>query len=324
MIEKLFGWGYLLAFNEKEDTIIFKEEDFLRQIGKNHTLGYQIIGNGIIEIKALNKLKLLNKEILLKKSKSKCLAQVQNESSFEIIETQLKTAYDQKSRLYFAKKFVYSGIQNKLTIINLFKKKLPEKEVNKTINRIKNIITSFADFKKINSLNVLRGIEGETTHHYFSLFTKVFKDSFEFEKRTKFPPKDPLNAALSFLYVQLSTLCTDVILSIGLSPKIGFLHESSKKRDSLALDLAEEFRQPIVDKIIFSLAFDSILNSKTHFSHMKDRVLLNKKGRKIVSKFFSSEIKKFYKIIVAQAHALKQAIISGIKYDPFILKQEMI
>ncbi|MGN0826332.1 MAG: type I-C CRISPR-associated endonuclease Cas1c [Kiritimatiellia bacterium] len=107
-----------------------------------------------------------------------------------------------------------------------------------------------------NDTNRLRGLEGEAAATYFSVFNEMIippEETFRIQGRTRRPPRDPMNALLSFLYTLLAHDCRHALESVGLDPQIGCLHEIRPGRPSLALDLMEEFRAPLCDRLALSL-----------------------------------------------------------------------
>lgn len=102
----------------------------------------------------------------------------------------------------------------------------------------------------------LRGIEGDSAQLYFGVFDLLIRSKSEklhFTKRTRRPPLDPVNALLSFLYALLTHDCRSAAESVGLDPAVGFLHRDRPGRPSLALDLMEELRPVLVDRMVLSL-----------------------------------------------------------------------
>lgn len=102
----------------------------------------------------------------------------------------------------------------------------------------------------------LRGREGEAARVYFGVFDHLIvaqKDGFQFHERSRRPPLDNINALLSFLYSMLAHDCTSALESVGLDPAVGFLHADRPGRPSLALDLMEEFRPVLADRVALSL-----------------------------------------------------------------------
>lgn len=92
------------------------------------------------------------------------------------------------------------------------------------------------------------GAEGIATATYFRAFGKMFRKGLQFEHRTRRPPKDPVNAVLSFGYTLLTNEMFSLVTAHGMDPYIGNLHGISYGRPSLALDLVEEFRHSFIDR----------------------------------------------------------------------------
>ena len=100
----------------------------------------------------------------------------------------------------------------------------------------------------------IRGVEGAGTRIYFSTFNRLLRNSdFEFNGRNRRPPKDPVNALLSFVYTLLTNEVLSAINICGLDPYMGSLHEISYGRPSLACDLVEEYRCDLGDRLVLSL-----------------------------------------------------------------------
>ncbi|MCI4180203.1 CRISPR-associated endonuclease Cas1, partial [Dickeya dianthicola] len=101
----------------------------------------------------------------------------------------------------------------------------------------------------------LRGLEGEAASHYFGVFDSLIatRSELRFNGRSRRPPRDPVNALLSFFYAILSKEISGALQGVGLDPQVGFLHQERPGRDSLALDLLEEFRAPLVDRLVLTL-----------------------------------------------------------------------
>jgi CRISPR-associated protein Cas1 len=105
-------------------------------------------------------------------------------------------------------------------------------------------------------VDVLRGLEGEAAHAYFDAFNGMIRvegEAFAFRGRSRRPPLDRTNALLSFLYAMLGHDCRSALESVGLDPQVGFLHADRPGRASLALDLMEELRPVMADRLALSL-----------------------------------------------------------------------
>lgn len=135
-------------------------------------------------------------------------------------------------------------------------------------------------------LDSLRGEEGISARIYFQslryLIRQPARDDFAFNARTRRPPTDRINAMLSFLYAVLLHDCRSALETVGLDPQLGFLHAPRPGRPALALDLLEEFRSVIADRLTLTL----INRGQIQASHFDNRsggaVLLNDHGRKVV------------------------------------------
>ena len=106
------------------------------------------------------------------------------------------------------------------------------------------------------TLDALRGVEGDAARTYFSVFDELMlhqKDDFFFRERSRRPPMDNMNALLSFLYVLLAHVLSSAVETVGLDPAVGFLHRHRPGRAGLALDLMEELRPVLTDRLVISL-----------------------------------------------------------------------
>ncbi|WLQ16767.1 type I-C CRISPR-associated endonuclease Cas1c [Hahella aquimaris] len=104
------------------------------------------------------------------------------------------------------------------------------------------------------SLDVLRGLEGEAAAIYFGVFNQLLKqDGFEFKGRVRRPPTDPVNALLSFLYTLVTQEISSALQGVGLDPYVGYLHVDRPGRVGLALDILEEFRAWWCDRLALTL-----------------------------------------------------------------------
>ncbi len=135
------------------------------------------------------------------------------------------------------------------------------------------------------SLDELRGIEGNAAQMYFSLFDQLIltdKTHFFFHERTKRPPLDRVNAMLSFAYTLLAHDCAAALEAAGLDSYTGFLHRDRPGRNSLALDLMEELRSLYVDRFVLTLINNRVIQA-AQFRQMEDgAVWLNENGRKVL------------------------------------------
>ena len=144
---------------------------------------------------------------------------------------------------------------------------------------------SIVYIKNCKNLEELRGYEGEAASVYFRVFDELIlqnKKDFTFNGRNKRPPLDNVNALLSFVYSLLATECTGAAYSVGLDPYVGFLHRDRPGRQSLALDIMEEFRAPIADRFVLTLINKQEVNAKGFTKVENGAVIMNDEMRKRV------------------------------------------
>ena len=124
---------------------------------------------------------------------------------------------------------------------------------------------SVSNVKRAADAGELRGVEGNAADSYFNIFNYLIlnKDpDFQFTSRNRRPPMDRINAMLSYAYSILALDIRSALESVGLDPYVGFLHVDRPGRPSLALDLMEEFRAPIADRLVLSLINLKTVSSK--------------------------------------------------------------
>jgi len=126
-----------------------------------------------------------------------------------------------------------------------------EKNLRSAADRIENMMIKTEDCEK---LDKIRGFEGRGAKIYFSRINDMMKaDNLKFKGRKKRPPKDEVNAMFSYLYVLLLNDCNSALESIGLDPQIGFLHAVRPGKPALALDLMEELRPIMAERVALTL-----------------------------------------------------------------------
>ena len=131
----------------------------------------------------------------------------------------------------------------------------------------------------------VRGLEGEAGAIYFGVFNELLlaeRAAFSISSRNRRPPLDPMNALLSYLYTLLAHDCRGALEGVGLDPQIGFLHEVRPGRPGLALDLMEEFRAVLADRLAVSLVNLRQLGSKDFKTTESGAVTMTDDARKTV------------------------------------------
>ncbi|MGI6404094.1 MAG: type I-C CRISPR-associated endonuclease Cas1c [Oscillospiraceae bacterium] len=158
-------------------------------------------------------------------------------------------------------------------------------DVNKLKSASRQIQQSLEQVPKCQTLEELRGVEGEGAMRYFGVFDDLIlqqKEDFTFTGRNRRPPLDKVNALLSFVYMLLSNDTASALETVGLDPYVGFLHRDRPGRASLALDVMEELRPVMADRFVLSLINKREVNSKGFTVQENGAVIMDDTTRKTV------------------------------------------
>lgn len=170
---------------------------------------------------------------------------------------QYRRADDTDQSGLIARAMVGAKIANARTVLLRSAREHSSDESNLALRKAADYLSGILRrFKDDTTLDILRGWEGEAAHAYFSAFERMIvsqRDEFPFKDRNRRPPLDNVNALLSFLYTLLVHDVVSALETVGLDPAVGFLHSDRPGRPSLALDLMEEFRPMLADRVALSL-----------------------------------------------------------------------
>ncbi|MEO0249595.1 MAG: type I-C CRISPR-associated endonuclease Cas1c [candidate division WOR-3 bacterium] len=187
------------------------------------------------------------------------LARVQGPVSGNVLlrREQYRWADDADRSTSVARSFLLGKIANSRTVLQRALRdhsdKLDEERLKRSVFLLGRCIEAC---EKSANLEALRGIEGEAANTYFGAFDDLIvsqKEAFYFRDRSRRPPLDNVNCLLSFLYTLLVHDARAALESVGLDPAVGFLHRDRPGRPGLALDLMEEFRPFLADRLALSL-----------------------------------------------------------------------
>ncbi|MDT8719679.1 type I-B CRISPR-associated endonuclease Cas1 [Clostridium sp. 19966] len=186
-----------------------------------------------------------------------------------------------EKRMYLAKSFIDSAVYHILRNLRNYKDK-----VGDIIDQIE---IEKENMYKANEIDELMGCEGRIRRSYYSAFDKILNNSFDFTKREKRPPTDPVNALISFGNSLMYTTALGEMYQTQLDPTVSYLHEPSTKRFSLILDLTEIFKPLIVDPLIFYMINNNML--KLEDFQIDDGIcFLNETGKKKFIKEYENKM----------------------------------
>ena len=232
----------------------------------------------------------------------KGIAQGMPHGNIHLRVAQYAVAADPERSLSFAQRFIVSKIRNQRTLLRrglrASAREFEEQEKIGPTNSVQGdspqqfnsshvldgLRSASIAVEKAATLDEVRGWEGRAAHLYFNQFESLLRPNardagFNFHHRNKRPPRDPVNAALSFAYALLVREVTQTTLRVGLEPLLGFLHLPRHGRPALALDLMEEFRPILADSAVLTAMNNGVLRPE-HFIRRGPSCNLNEKGRK--------------------------------------------
>ena len=179
------------------------------------------------------------------------------------------------------------------------------------------------------SAATLLGLEGMAAKVYFAGFSRILKggSTFVMHGRNRRPPRDPINAVLSFVYALLTKEVTIAVQAVGFDPLLGFFHRPRYGRPSLALDLAEEFRPIIADSTAMMVINNGEVNESS-FIARAGAVALNESGRKSVIAAFERRMEheithpifgykiSYRRVLEVQARLLSRVVLGELAEYP--------
>jgi len=178
------------------------------------------------------------------------------------------------------------------------------------------------------SLEELRGLEGAAARRYFEGFKAALTAEVEFPGRRYYPSTDPVNAVLSFGYSFVARELQGQLEAAGLDPYVGFFHEVEYGRASLSLDLLEEFRHCLVDRLTLRLFNKKILNAKDFEPGPDGGLYLRRETLKVFIKHYEQTVNEprvhfrgsacsFRHVFREQAAAMRREVAGESAYEPF-------
>ncbi|GJQ42312.1 MAG: type I-C CRISPR-associated endonuclease Cas1 [Ignavibacteriota bacterium] len=170
--------------------------------------------------------------------------------------TQYAISDNEFESLKIAKPIIAAKVSNYRYILLRHQRNHPENCPDAVVDAAETLGRRLNNIKQAETLKELRGYEGECANTYFGVLSSLItsqREDFLFTQRSKRPPLDPANALLSFLYAILANDVRSALETVGLDPQVGFLHQLRSGRPSLALDIMEEFRAYLGDRVMLNL-----------------------------------------------------------------------
>ena len=255
-----------------------------------HHLGAVVcFGDVLVSPALMHRLADEGKSLVLLDDTGRFKARLEGPVSGNILlrQSQHQKAADTGYAVEFARAIVAGKLKNSRSVILRGARESADAEEASSLSRTADdLAASLRAVKIASDLDVLRGIEGEAARGYFAALNLVIKptvrEHFTLNGRTRRPPLDRFNALLSFLYAMLMNDCRSALEAVGLDPQLGFLHAVRPGRAALALDLEEEFRSILADRLALTLVNRGQVTASDFDKREGGAVMLNDQGRRTV------------------------------------------
>ncbi|HHU55710.1 MAG TPA: CRISPR-associated endonuclease Cas1 [Acholeplasmataceae bacterium] len=242
------------------------------------------------------------------------------------IEKQVLFLNQNQNRLFLAKELVTTAMVNMLSVIKYYIKK--KRNLKEQQLKLENMLYAFRN-SDVDSVEEIMLYEAKFKGVYYSCFSNiVFYDYFKFTKRSIRPPKDPINALMSYGYTQLYTLISNIIHRSRLHISLPIIHGNVRSPEGLQYDIADIFKPIIIDRLIFRLINKKQIQAED-FDIKEDKVYLNRLGINVFINNFEellyktiyiNEMKRklsYRNIISREVHKISNHIFNNQKYKGF-------
>ena len=199
-----------------------------------------------------------------------------------------------------------------------------------SIEVIEEINDLMEKINEIETIAELMAFEGNTRELYYSCFDEIINNKdFVFEKRSKRPPLNPLNALISFGNSLCYTMVLSEIYKTYLDPRIGYLHSTNFRKFTLNLDVAEIFKPIMVDRLIFQLINKKMITQKDFEKEHTGGILLSEKGRRTFIEQLETKMRttvnhrhlgrnvSYRRLIRLELYKIQKHILGEKPYEPY-------
>jgi CRISP-associated protein Cas1 len=314
---------------EGERLVVEKDEQVLLDIPADKIESVLIFGNVQFTTQAVHLLFRHGIEMALFTSHGRLLGQLTSTfpKNIDLRQAQYRCHDDETFTLPPVQSIVKAKLENGLEVLKHFRHNHREVDFGKELDMLGSAVASVAN--QPDSASLL-GVEGNGARVYFEGFAQMIRRSFGFVGRVKHPSTDPVNALLSLGYTMVYKEIASLLDGVGFDPYLGFFHQPRHGHATLASDLLEEFRAPLVDRLTLNLINDRVLQEKDFYVHAPSGgTYLTDEARKRYflqyEKFITrpvpvdhdpSEV-TFRKLFVRQAERLRLAVLTREPYLPY-------
>ncbi|MDP4205631.1 MAG: type I-B CRISPR-associated endonuclease Cas1b [Bacteroidota bacterium] len=242
--------------------------------------------------------------------------------SGKMLIAQVKSQQNKKKRIDIAQRILNGASYNMIKNLRYYNSR--GKDLEPIIEIMEDLL---AKISETTAIDELMGIEGNIRKNYYEAFELIIND-FNMEGRSYRPPKNEVNALISFGNMMCYSQCLRTIHQTQLNPTISFLHEPGERRFSLSLDLAEIFKPLLVDRVIFKVTNKKMIQS-SHFEENLNRIILKSHGKKTFVQAFEDRLEEtiahrtlnrsvsYRHLIKLECYKLQKHLLDIEEYKPF-------
>ena len=271
-----------------ENVVILKEDEKLLRMPLHNLEGIMTFGYTGASPALMGKCAERGIALSFLTAHGRFIASVCGETQGNVIlrRTQYRAADDDDKCLDIARSILIGKLYNSRWVLERATRDHADRiDVSKIKSICYQIVGLLHDVNNAKTYGELLGIEGNAASRYFSVFDELIlqsKEAFFFKERSRRPPLDNINALLSFFYTMLSHDIAAALTTVGLDPFVGFLHKDRPGRRSLALDILEELRAPLVDRFVLTLVNTRQVNVDDFEQRENGAVYLKDNARRTV------------------------------------------
>jgi CRISPR-associated protein Cas1 len=215
------------------------------------TFGYMGASPGLMKLCMDNNVSL---SFMTPQGRFICRVQGATRGNVLLRKKQYSLSEDENVAVHMAKLFITGKVFNTRNILQHY---IRDNGANEEVESvIRQLDWRRKRIEQVENMDILRGEEGHAANAYFGVFDHLIlhqKEDFPFNGRSRRPPKDEVNAMLSFVYTLIANDVAAALESVGLDPYVGFMHTIRPGRTSLALDMMEELRAYLGDRLVLSM-----------------------------------------------------------------------
>lgn len=245
-----------------------------------------------------------------------------------VIVEQVRHYLDYSKRLLLARTFVQGAVEQLIQVLKYYRSRLSN-QANQLDSLIRLLSDNLKLIPSVQTIEELMAMEGHARERYYQAFDPITNNpDFLFEKRTKRPPENRMNALISFGNSIFYTIVLSEIYKTYLDPRIGFLHTTNFRRFTLNLDVAEIFKPIIVDRLLFTLINKKMITKKDFDPHTNG-IMLSESGRRKFIQELDKRMKttvqhrhlgrsvSYRRLIRLELYKIQKHILEGRPYKPY-------